>query len=630
MARLIGEAARAWLAQNPNASYTDNISGQTIARQKSGIEKLLAGITQPFRGGAGVAQEFGLTLADIIRMAQGKDTVKRPDKYALLSQEESETLKKDPLKFGLKSGAGVASYGLGGVSKAPAAITALGRIGQAAGKGALAGTAGGFAYSDEGEELSDTLKGGALGGLLGGALQGVGEGVRAIKGAKLPKTSEFGLETRGKAIGLDANKLATSNKTSVTSSTQGKQVIRDYFDDMDTLGLPTHTSEIASTSSDKALAKYGDEFKGLLGSADSVKTFTVKDTNKIISNIEKGFINNPKIAQNAQYQELLGDLRMLGNNYSPSALNTVREKARELINWSSTNNAAVSQRATSQVFDVIDDFFKNSVPGSKDLLAKMKNIYTVRPFFQAKAPGAGSIKVGTASTNVAVPSFGLQERVPEAIGRGLQGSVSQGMGTSSLLDTLIKGGQRAIPGVIGATSGEQQVQQGVQPEMQVQDELNPINIMLAQGVLSGQISSSEANAVLSLLGMGGGGKKSDLQRKAESALTSINTLEGILQQGGNNVLLGQLLPLQGGNSQAQIYNSAATDIMDTLARLRTGAVINEEEEKMYRGYIPKITDTPERRAYKLQLLRQVFGGMANSTQTTDTNNTDILQTLGLQ
>ena len=291
MARLIGEAARAWLAQNPNASYTDNISGQTIARQKSGIEKLLAGITQPFRGGAGVAQEFGLTLADIIRMAQGKDTVKRPDKYALLSQEESETLKKDPLKFGLKSGAGVASYGLGGVSKAPAAITALGRIGQAAGKGALAGTAGGFAYSDEGEELSDTLKGGALGGLLGGALQGVGEGVRAIKGAKLPKTSEFGLETRGKAIGLDANKLATSNKTSVTSSTQGKQVIRDYFDDMDTLGLPTHTSEIASTSSDKALAKYGDEFKGLLGSADSVKTFTVKDTNKIISNIEKGFIN---------------------------------------------------------------------------------------------------------------------------------------------------------------------------------------------------------------------------------------------------------------------------------------------------------------------------------------------------
>jgi len=136
------------------------------------------------------------------------------------------------------------------------------------------------------------------------------------------------------------------------------------------------------------------------------------------------------------------------------------------------------------------------------------------------------------------------------------------------------------------------------------------------------LSAAEANAVLSLLGQSTSTtKKTDLQKKAESALTSIDKIDSLLQANGDTMLINQLLPFQGGNSEAQIYNSAATDIMDTLARLRTGAVINDAEEKMYRGYIPKITDTPERRTYKLQLLRQVFGSMANATPTTTTTTT---------
>ena len=72
MARLTGDAARKWLAENPNASYTDNRSGQQIAGQLSGIMKLLAGVSKPFRMGAGVAQELNYTMQDLLRLAKGK------------------------------------------------------------------------------------------------------------------------------------------------------------------------------------------------------------------------------------------------------------------------------------------------------------------------------------------------------------------------------------------------------------------------------------------------------------------------------------------------------------------------------------------------------------------------------
>lgn len=543
------------------------------------------------------------------------------------SQEEQMGTFLRPVETTLRNAATVGAFA------APVGIA--GNVASRAGAGALGGALGNYGMTPitENTDIMKILGGAALGGTVGAAIGGVEKGLMNKAQKALPsKVSDFGLETRGKAIGLDPNKLASKRGVNVGSSTQGKKVIKSYFDTMDSLGLPTQTSEIASQSSDDALRILNEQFNGVLTNADNAVTFSSKDTANIVNKINSAFKNNSKITSNAQYQELLGDLFSLGESYSPSQLNMIREKARELVNWSTSSKAAVSQRATSQVFSVIDDFFKSKIGGTSEVLSKMKDIYTVRPIFQAKAPTAGSIKIGTASTNVAVPSFAIQERIPSAVGQTLQKGFKMPQVSPEVLANI---GNAGIFGTrLGQALGQEQAP--MQPQMeqsmpqQVQPDTTGINLMLAQGILSGQITSAEANAVLGLLGMSGGTeKKTDLQRKAESALTSIDTLEGILTEGGNNVLLGQLLPFQGGSSQAQIYNSAATDIMDTLARLRTGAVINESEEKMYRGYIPKITDTPERRQYKLQLLRQVFGGMANSTSSTG-NDMDVLQSLGLQ
>ena len=544
------------------------------------------------------------------------------------SQEEQMGTFLRPVETTLRNAATVGAFA------APVGIA--GNVASRAGAGALGGALGSYGMTPitENTDIMKILGGAALGGTVGAAIGGIEKGLMNKAQKALPsKVSDFGLETRGKAIGLDPNKLASKRGVNVGSSTQGKKVIKSYFDTMDSLGLPTQTSEIASQSSDDALKILNEQFNGVLTNADNAVTFSSKDTANIVNKIESAFKNNQKITSNAQYQELLGDLLSLGESYSPSQLNMIREKARELVNWSTSSKAAVSQRATSQVFSVIDDFFKSKIGGTSEVLSKMKDIYTVRPIFQAKAPTAGSIKVGTASTNIAVPSGAIQERIPSAVGETLQKGFKMPQVSPELMANV---GNAGIFGTrLGQALGQEQAPMEPQMErpmepQQGQTDMSGINLMLAQGILSGQISSAEANSVLSLLGMSGGTeKKTDLQRKAESALTSIDTLEGILTEGGNNVLLGQLLPFQGGSSQAQIYNSAATDIMDTLARLRTGAVINESEEKMYRGYIPKITDTPERRQYKLQLLRQVFGGMANSIPSTG-NDMDVLQSLGLQ
>jgi hypothetical protein len=196
MAILSGQAARDWIAQNPSSRFTDMTTGQVYnapqaqqqpQQQRGFLTNLGLGISKPFRQGLGILGEFGGTIGDLVKTAQGRHSEVGQDGFRdlfniALTEEEEEQLRRDPLKMGLKSGAGVASYGIGGGVKAPlSAATTLGRMGQAGLRAVPAGLVGGFGYSEEGEELEGTLKGGAFGFGAGAALQGVGEAAQALK-----------------------------------------------------------------------------------------------------------------------------------------------------------------------------------------------------------------------------------------------------------------------------------------------------------------------------------------------------------------------------------------------------------------------------------------------------------------
>lgn len=501
-----------------------------------------------------------------------------------------------------------------------APVGMAGNIASRAGAGALGGGLASYGMTPitQDTDIMKILGGAALGGAVGGTIGAVEKGLasRAAKGAT-GKVSKFGKEMRGEAIGLNPNKLATKRGTGINSATQGKKTIDSFLNTMDELGIPVNTSEMASVGSDDALAILGDQFKrDILGRVDDSIVYTSKDTGRLVNKIQSAFKNNPKITQNAQYQELVGDLLSLGDNYRPSQLNMVREKARELINWASTSKSAVSERASRQVFNVLDDFFKQSVPGSADVLGKMKDIYTVRPFLQAKAPTAGAIKVGTASTNISVPSGALQERIPAAIGTTLEKgvnipkvspSVLQALGTGGIYATRLGqalGSQGVMQEGIGA-GGQVQMPGGMVdevPEMSLQQTQgeparNGINLMLAQGILSGKISASEAEAVLSLLGMSGAGgtiKQTEAQRDYQLAAEAIEQAYGVLEQTGGAGKLatagGNIAGFFGATSPSSEYRAALDTATAFLRKALIGSGQSEAELKNLN--LPKPTDEP--------------------------------------
>lgn len=481
-----------------------------------------------------------------------------------------------------------------------APVGAVGNIASRAGAGALGGALGSYGMTPitEDTNLMKILGGAALGGTVGAAIGGVERGLMSKAQKTVPsKVSDFGLfEGRGKSIGLDSNKLASKRGINVTSSAQGKKVIRSYFDTMDSLGLPTQTSQLASQSSDDALRILNEQFNGVLTNADNAVTFSSKDTANIVNKINSAFKNNPKITSNAQYQELIGDLLSLGESYSPSQLNMIREKARELVNWSTGSKAAVSQRATSQVFSVIDDFFKSKIGGTSEVLGKMKDIYTVRPVFQAKAPTAGSIKIGTASTNVAVPSFAIQERIPSAAGEALQKGIRMPQVSPEVLANI---GNAGIFGTrLGQALGQEQAPMQPQVEQpmsqQVQPDTTGINLMLAQGILSGQITSAEANAVLSLLGMSGmGGEElSANQSKAQALQGSLDSLKSVWEQSSGVARTMQTLGLNIGTG-ARSLKQAKMSTAEDLGRLQSQGAITPAERVEFMARLPNIWDSPE-------------------------------------
>jgi len=509
-----------------------------------------------------------------------------------------------------------------------AATSAIGRIGTAAARGAGAGALAGYGGSEEGDELTSILKSAGLGGLVGGALQGVGEISKGIKNAKVPKTgkmAQYGQELRGKAIGLDPNKLATRRGTGIKSVTQGKRTIKGFLDTMDELGIPVGSSSSASVGSDKALKALGGQFDEILGQADEVVRYTRQDTGKLATKIQSAFKNNPSVIKNAQYQELMGDLLGLGDNYTPSQLNMVREKARELINWSTTSKAGVSERASRKVFEVIDDFFKESVPQTKEVLAKMRDIYTVRPFLQTKAISSGTMPLGTASTHMAIPTFGLQEKIPSAIGKTLQKGVSLPQGLPQVLQPLVTAGQRAIPAIPGINQGiseGRQIQQPqqLQPQISQQDQgISAINLMLAQGVLNGQISATEANAVLSLLGMdqgGATGKMTESQRDYQLAAEAMEQAYDVLEQAGGAgklaTLGGNIAGFFGSTSASSEYRAALDTATAFLRKALIGSGQSEAELKNLN--LPKPTDEPEIAKQKIMTLIPLLRARAGLQQ----------------
>lgn len=620
MARLTGDAARKWLAENPNASYTDNRSGQQVAGQLSGIMKLLAGVSKPFRMGAGVAQELNYTMQDLLRLAKGEDQLDRSkQKYWGLSQEESQSLYNDPLKEGLKSAAGVLSYAVPvGAAKG---VTGLKAVGQAAKSGILPGAMGGLSYSESGKELGGALTGGLTGGLFAGALQGVGEVGRkiastklsksgmgtylddiddVIKVDKLPKQAKSALKKLSKSAGF--NDPALSESKNILNYIKNRQLAGTTPGQ--TLENMTQEFAKASRLKQEGLEEIGGLSRSYLEQAqnnfdDAIRYKGLsldKEGTGVYNDIRKTFLTGPQDAKS------LDDILMKWNEAGRNAKGAQKmgltglysDASKSLRDVMRTTNPGgkydVALKQLSQVLGLDDEGVVAAAAKAAE-----KTGFNV-PMFQNAGVFGADIKAPFIANTMSKAQAGIgQRQLERAIGsQATQGSAQM----PQLLQQIIGGAQRTTPAVAGMMGGQQEPQQPIQPQQQLPQGvdgqgISALNMMLAQEVLNGNISATEANAVLSLLGIQtGGGELSANQSKAVALQQSLDTLRSAWEGSGGGTRFAETLGLNIGTG-ARSLDQAKAAVAEDLGRLQSQGAINPAEREEFDRMMPNSWDSPE-------------------------------------
>ena len=645
MARLTGEAARRWLAENPNASYIDNRTGQKVQAQQNPLLKILLNITKPLRTVVPAGQELVRTIGDLGRTARGEALSQAPETYFGMTPEESAEFTEDPLQRGVKAGVGLMSYGVPvGAAKG---VTGLKAVGQAVGRGAIAGGMGGLAYSEEGKELEDILKGAAFGGLVGGALQGIGEVSKGIKAAKISnKLDDMADELQASALKKDIG-IAPTTK-------QGKNI------------LPKQISEKASSmgvkiKSPEDLKSFAQALYESNANVANQAAQQLDDLGRVIDITE---IKRPLLEQLAKTKspELKAPIQKVidsidsatgsSNAVSASDLLNLRREWGKLGNWnpfmdaSATTTANGFEVAYLRANDVLDDAFKSAgIPGFKEANKALalsidadnwaeraiankssrplwndmtQDAAIAATVFGGGGPGAAAGAVGSKVAQR------YAEPIAEKALRGVS-KVTSGLGAlPQVLQPLVTAGQRAIPAIPGINQGISEGRQIQQPQQQLPQGVNnqgisALNLMLAQEVLNGNISATEANAVLSLLGMdqgGATGKMTESQRDYQLAAEAMEQAYGVLEQAGGAgklaTLGGNIAGFFGSTSASSEYRAALDTATAFLRKALIGSGQSEAELKNLN--LPKPTDEPKIAKQKIMTLIPLLRARAGLQQ----------------
>ena len=637
---LNAEELEKWKAQNPGKTYFDTagnpVSVPSTTKDLGFLGNLARTVSKPFRVGGGALQELGYTVGDIVRMAQGKNPLERPEQYVGLTQEESRALYEDPLREGLKSAAGVMSYAVpAGAAKGAATVGS--RIGTAAARGAGAGTLGSFALSESGKELETALKGAGLGALMGGALQGVGEGVKAVKSAKIAnKLDDMADELQASALKKDIG-IAPTTK-------QGKNILpKEVLETANKMGVKIKNPEDLKT--------FGQALYESNANVANVAAQQLDDLGRAIdiTDIKKPLLEqlaktrSPELK--APIQKVLDSIDSAtgGSNTIPASelLNLKREWGK-LGNWNplmdpaATTTAGAFESAYIKANDLLDDAFKSAgITGFKEAnkalslaidadnwadraIANRANRPLWNDMTQDAAIAATVFGGGGPAAAAGAVGSKVMQRYAEPLAEGaLRGASKVARGASALpqvLQPILNVGQRAVPAVAGLAAGTQGMgtqgvgtqpvyptTQGVPQGMEAQG-ISPLNLMLAQEVLNGNISAAEANAVLSLLGMSQDKDLTANQSKAIALQRSLDTLKSAWEGAGAGTKFAETLGINIG-SKTRMLDQAKRAVAEDLGRLQSQGAINAEEREEFDRMMPNSWDSPEVVQQKFQAIQ---------------------------
>jgi hypothetical protein len=660
MAILRGEEARQWLAQNPNKAYKNLTTNVSVPRQQSGLEKFFMNISKPIRTFVPAAQELGYTISDLVRMWRGEGLTDRPDKYFGMTEEESTAFREDPLKQGLKAGSALISYGMP-TGPAASAVTPGARIASAAGRAAIPGAMSGFGYSDEGEELSGTLTGGALGGLIGGATQGIGEASRAIKArpqgtgkivntlevdeiAALPKRVKNGLRDQTKSAGFWDEGLGETKSIQNFLKNRGlagktpqetlEQMTQEFYRAQ---GLKKQgIKEIGGLS-----RGYIDQIKGNIDEAIQYSGLSAKEKTalkemfRVLDSAPTDAKTLDKIAQDWYKMGLTraGEQKMTQSGLFMDGAKAIRDALKEANKGGSYTEG---MSILSQILGLED---KGQI--SKAAIESARQGIDI-PLFAGSGFRSADVKVPQVSNviNKTRANMGLAKETGAGMGSGLL------QGVARVAEPVAGAAQGAIPGIVGATQAMPQRQQEPQLEglgsmLPPQQQAPQIDQMaLIEAVMNGQISTSEADWLMEMLGGGTQQQtmpKTDSGRKAmvarDAALQALNILEqdpsaaGKLQ-GIENIFYD----ITGQANTATEYKTQIEGLRSQVFNALGGTALSPTEKAQYEKFLPKQNDSPAQAKQKLEILIPMMEALMGTEvdMPSEDNSSALYQMLGLQ
>jgi len=609
-----------YIAKNPGAKY--RVNGQEVQapfqdEDKGVVMNLLTTLSKPLRTIAGG------TYSAIT--GREKDN-------PFFTQREELDYAENPTLFGAKQAIGLGSYLLP-VGAAEGA-TGLKAVGQAAKSGLLPGAMGGVAFSEQGKELSGALKGGVTGGLFAGTLQGVGEAAKALTRtagsgkvvntldvddiAHLPSKTKSGLVKQAKSAGF------WDPKVSESKNIQNYLVNRGLAGNTPAKTLENMTQEFyrGQRLKESGLEEIGglsksyiDKIKGEIDDAvrysglgtDEAKV--VKDMKAILDKAPRDAKTLDSIAQKWYDRGLTkaGDLKSSQAALYKYGAKTIRDNLK-LANQGGSYSEGM--RVLSQILGLQDEGLVAKTA------ARATDVGINVPLFSSAGFRGADIKLPFVSD--------IYSKTRAAIGRGQEmgGSGILGEGFSNILQNAAAVGQRAVPAVpavAGLRADTQEVgtqgvgtqpiyptgtiptTQGGQQGVGAQG-ISPLNLMLAQEVLNGNISAAEANAVLSLLGMEQDKtpQASAAQMDAQNAINMVNRLsQSIASTGLTGPIkgLGAKIPYATESKDLQAQIDLARQV---VGKFLEGGVLRKEDEEKYKKILPTMYDTPEVAQRKLQ------------------------------
>jgi hypothetical protein len=443
----------------------------------------------------------------------------------------------------------------------------------------------------EDASLGRILGGAGLGALVGGTIGAVERGIagRAARGG------ESGLTKLGKEM----EKGATGIKTPKTPL--GKDMAMQSFDDVNRI-----TNKYKANPD---ITGIGKAYKGL--SNDLTKSLRASqvtaNADDLALNAAQNLADNLGITDDKALSLIQATLKRSGAKGTlnaqglanlKSATQPVALRVQKLIDTG--GSLTPSTYAEYALNGVADDILKSGLDDvGKAIYQDMAILHKVAPDIITKADKAGHITVA----NIKVPTAGIPQKAQALTGKAMQslGGLQLPQVSEKVMSQL---GNAGIYGTrLGQAIGyegqsEPQPQQPMQPQQQLPQGvdgqgISALNMMLAQEVLNGNISATDANAVLSLLGIQtGGGELSANQSKAVALQQSLDTLRSAWEGSGGGTRFAETLGLNIGTG-ARSLDQAKAAVAEDLGRLQSQGAINPAEREEFDRMMPNSWDSPE-------------------------------------